>query len=107
LLTLATGCATPKIDWSSRVGTYTYDQAVLEFGPPDKYAKLTDGSLVVEWLTRRGYTYTYSPMGYGYWYGPFYPGPAYYMDTFNSPDCFLRLTFDPAGHLKAWKRFYR
>jgi len=33
------GCVTQKIDWSARVGNYTYDQAVMELGPPDKSAK--------------------------------------------------------------------
>ena len=44
---LTTGCKTaPKIDWNSRVGNYTYDQAVAELGPPDKSAKLSDGKTV-------------------------------------------------------------
>jgi hypothetical protein len=34
------GCATKKIDWASRAGNYTYDQAVVELGPPDKSATL-------------------------------------------------------------------
>ena len=47
------GCAsTPKIDWPSRVGNYSYDQAVLEFGPPDKTAELTDGTLIADWVSR-------------------------------------------------------
>ena len=40
---LLAGCVTPKIDWAARVGNYTYDQAVMDFGPPDKSAKLSDG----------------------------------------------------------------
>lgn len=51
LLVLVAGCrSTPKIDWNSRVGTYTYDQAVTELGPPDKSAKLSDGRTVAEWI---------------------------------------------------------
>src|SRR5258708_32221071 len=51
LLALAlTGCATYKIDWSPRVGNYTYDQAVLELGPPGKYSNLKDGTPVAEWV---------------------------------------------------------
>ncbi len=104
---LAAGCATQRIDWAARVGNYTYDQAVMDFGPPDKSAKLTDGTMVAEWLTRRGYTSTYSAFGYSgygpYCYGPFYPGyPAY---TEVTPDYYLRLIFDPDGELKAWKKF--
>lgn len=100
------GCATPKIDWGARVGTYTYDQAVLELGPPDKRARLEDGTVVAEWLTRRGYARTYAVFGYGG--APWYYGPAYttYADTY-SPDYYLRLIFAPDGKLKSWKKFAR
>lgn len=47
------GCATKKADWNSRVGSYTFDQAVAEMGPPDKQAKLSDGKTVAEWIARR------------------------------------------------------
>src|SRR5260370_41555203 len=75
-----TGCATRhKIDWSARIGNYTFDQAVLEFGPPAKQAKLTDGTLVAEWQTEVGYAQTqYVPYAGGYrygYYGGFYGGP--------------------------------
>ena len=62
------GCASTKIDWNSRIGNYTYDQAVLELGPPDKYAKLTDGTVVAEWMTRRGYSGGSAGFMYGYGY---------------------------------------
>src|SRR5689334_12405830 len=86
---LVAGCATNKADWSSRVGTYTLDQAILELGPPDKQAQLQDKSVVADWMLRRGYAYHYP--AYTYWgsfYGPVYPG--YYTDGY-SPDSFLRL----------------
>ena len=43
VLLLAAGCATTGVDWAVRVGNYTFDQAVVELGPPDKQAKLQDG----------------------------------------------------------------
>ncbi len=46
------GCATNRVDWDSRVGVFTYDQAVTELGPPDKQAKLTDNRTVAEWISR-------------------------------------------------------
>lgn len=102
-----TGCATHKINWAGRVGAYTFDQAVVELGPPDKQAKLSDGSLVAEWLTRRGYRQTFvsggyhaSPWHYGYGH------PPTYVDTY-SPDYFLRLNFSPEGQLQSWKKFAR
>ena len=109
LLALAlTGCATRKIDWAGRVGNYSFDQAVLEIGLPDKQAKLTDGTLVVEWLTRRSYAYSTPAFGYGGYYGSPYGAPFYPPRIDNySPDYFLRLTFGPDGELIAWKRFAR
>lgn len=107
LMILLAGCAARRIDWAGRVGTYTFDQAVLEFGPPDKQAKLADDTLIAEWLTRRGYGHGYTTLGYGcypyYYYGPFIPT---YIESY-SPDYFLRLIFEADGKLKAWKKFSR
>jgi len=101
---LLAGCASMRMDWAGRVGHFSYDQAVLELGPPDKSATLMDRTVVAEWLTRKGYSYASAQYGYSPWYyGPFYPGYA----EVNSPDYFLRLTFGPDGMLKAWKHFYR
>ena len=103
LAAVLTGCATKKIDWTRRIGAYTFDQAVTEFGPPDKQAKLTDGTRVAEWLTRRGYSQLYATGGY---YGAPYHGwgfPPTYIAA-SSPDYFLRLTFGPDGRLRAWKK---
>jgi len=100
------GCATQKIDWAARVAVYTMDQAIADYGPPDKQARLGDGTMVAEWLTRRGYHTTYVS-GFYYnscwpgFYGPIYPS---YMDSY-SPDYYLRLTFGADGKLKTWKRF--
>lgn len=108
---LLSGCATaPKIDWAARVGNYTYDQAVTEFGPPDKESTLSDGTRVAEWLTSRGYRQVYPVGGYYYHHGP--PGyygwyyPPTYIDT-SSPDYFLLLTFNADGQLRTWKKFSR
>jgi hypothetical protein len=107
LAALLAGCATKTIDWAPRVGSYTFDQAVIEIGPPDKQAKLQDGTVVAEWLTYRGHSHTYIAPDYygphGRYYGPMFPAV---VDS-NSPDCFLRLTFDPSGKLKDWKKITR
>jgi hypothetical protein len=105
LAALLAGCATRRIDWNTRVGNYTYDQAVLDLGPPDKYAKLGDGTVVAEWLTSRGYSSFYSPSAYTY--SPFsYVGtfPSAYVGS-HSPDYFLRLICGPDGKLRSWKKF--
>jgi hypothetical protein len=102
VLLLLTGCATPKIDWKARVGNYTYDQAVLELGPPDKSATLTDGTVVADWLTRRAQM-VISPAPYylsrGSYFGPLTPMPT---ETYF-PARYLRLIFDAGGKLKSWK----
>ena len=100
VLLLAACSTTPKVDWESRVGSFTFDEAVLEMGPPDKAAQLTDGTRVVEWMTHRG-----RDMG-----GSFYSmrGPwIQRIPDAPAPDQFLRLTFDPAGKLRAWKKHAR
>ena len=98
------GCATQKkIDWEGRIGNFTFDQAVIELGPPDKQAKLQDGTVVAEWLDRRGYAYVYSSPA---WATPYsLGGPYATMSSATSPDYYLRLTFSPDGKLKAWKKF--
>jgi hypothetical protein len=101
-LVLAGCVTTPKIDWKARIGNYTYDQAVTELGPPDKYAKLSDGTVVADWLTRRAQTIS-APEPYllpsGTYFGPLTP---MYSQTYV-PARYLRLTFDTDGKLKAWK----
>lgn len=95
------GCATHRVDWNARVGHYTYNQAVLDMGPPDREAKLADGTSVGEWLLNRGYTYVYATPGP---YGPFWGGTA---SAYTTPSLFMRLTFGPDGQLTAWKKTYR
>ena len=98
------GCATgPKIDWAARVGHYSYDQAVLELGPPDKVAKLDNGVIVANWITRQGYAYTSAGApAYGYYPGgPLVPT---YTQGF-SPTYYLRLTFGADGKLTEWKKY--
>lgn len=106
-LLLVAGCATgPKIDWQARVGVYPYDQAVMDYGPPDKQAKLTNGTVVADWITAHGYGYGYIEPSYsaGTTWGSY--GPVTYTET-RIPDYILRLTFGPDGRLIAWKNVVR
>ncbi len=102
------GCATKRIDWDGRIGGYTYDDAIRELGPPDKSAKLTDGSVVADWLTVRGMQ-TATAFGAGGW-GPYrgsgygHAGSSYVVMDPPSPDRFLRLSFDPEGKLASWRK---
>ena len=101
---LFTGCVTQTVDWQARVGQYTRDQAITDMGPPDKSAKLSDGTVVDEWLTQSSRIivapepYFLEPGGY---FGPDTPN---YTETY-APAYFLRLTFGPDGRLKTWKHF--
>jgi hypothetical protein len=103
-LLFVTGCVTHKVDWQALVGHYTRDQAITDLGPPDKTAKLTDGTVVDEWLTQSG-RIIIAPEPYflppGSYFGPATP---VYTETYV-PAKILRLTFGPDGRLKAWKTF--
>jgi hypothetical protein len=100
------------VDWDGRLGQYSYDQAVIELGPPDKDATLSDGTRVAEWLTHRSRSSVHVGVvgGYGYYgrYHPFY-GPGYYYGAHPVPDreYWLRLTFDPDSLLASWVKFAR
>jgi hypothetical protein len=106
-LLLLFGCATtPKVNWASRVGVYTFDQAVLDYGPPDRQTKLQDGTVVAEWITARGFAYGFVDPYYGYGIRGGYYGPVTYTQT-RIPDYILRLVFAPNGRLSAWKNVVR
>jgi hypothetical protein len=101
---LFTGCVTQTVDWQARVGQYTQDEAITDMGPPDKSAKLSDGTVVDEWLTQSSRIivapepYFLGPGGY---FGPDTPS---YTETY-APAYFLRLTFGADGRLNARTQF--
>ena len=97
------GCHTTKpVDWNSRIGNYTFDQAVTELGPPDKQARLSDGKTVAEWITRRsggsGFT-----VGTGLYGGGAGVGMSHSVGQGYS-DKVLNLTFDATNKLAAWSK---
>ena len=100
-LAMLVGCATTRVDWNARIGHYTFDQAVVELGPPDKQQKLTDGRNVAEWISRVQNsgniaigTGLYNRGGVGFIQST---GPSYYERK-------LRLTFSTNNVLTAWSR---
>ena len=99
LLLLCASCPTRTVNWTARVGKLTYEESVVELGPPDKKEKLSDGTIVAEWLTRHGYAYSVPQSSPYWWNGPFYP------EIETAPNWYLRLIFAPEGKLKEWKRF--
>ena len=105
--TLITGCkSTPTINWNSRVGTYTYDQAVTDLGPPDKQAKLTDGKNVCEWITHR-HGGTGLSVGTGFYSGGGGGGTGVGVSQSvgsGYPDKILKLTFSADNKLVEWSK---
>ena len=102
---LITGCKTTKpIDWNSRVGTYTFDQAVTDFGPPDKQTTLSDGKLVAQWITHRNGGSSFS-VGTGFYTGGVGVGVG---QTTGSayPDRILTLTFGTNQVLTTFSKNY-
>ena len=51
------GCA--GINWNDRVGVYTYEQAVIEYGPMDAVKNLDGGGKVAAWVLTNGNAKTY------------------------------------------------
>jgi hypothetical protein len=105
---LIAGCATrpkvdPNIDWNSRIGNYTYDQAVAEIGKPDAVAETSEGR-VADWILKQSPNMSF---GFGVGnavYGP-HVGTGVGVGTSVSPPPhgeYLRLIFDPQGKLKVW-----
>lgn len=99
------GCkTTPQVDWNSRVGVYTYDQAVTGLGPPDKQAKLSDGKTVAQWITLHGNTSGLS-VGTGFFNGNYGMGVGQSIHQ-TYPDHVLELTFGTNNVLVSWARNY-
>jgi hypothetical protein len=108
---LLAGCAsTPKADWNSRIGTYTYDQAVVELGPPDKTAELSDGSTMADWIKRRSSgTGVSIGFGTGFYRGSRGSGAGVGTgvgvgQTIGGGDSYLRLIFGKDGFLQRWEK---
>ncbi|MFM1941379.1 MAG: hypothetical protein RI897_361 [Verrucomicrobiota bacterium] len=110
-LVLIVGCSSRKIDWDSRLGAYSFDEAVLELGPPDKDAELSDGTRVAEWLTFRSQSEPYGGYAAGYAHPGRYRTMAYgfHYGTFGNTgrEYWIRLTFDPSGQLLSWRKVTR
>jgi|SRR5271170_2825198 len=99
------GCATQRINWQARVGNYTYDQAVRDFGPPDKSAKLADGTRVADWVVREGRTVV-APQPYLTPPDRFGPAMPVYTGTY-APSYYMELVFGTDDKLKSYKNFPR
>jgi hypothetical protein len=99
--TMFPGCATKKrVDWNSRIGSYTYDQAVTDKGPPDKQATLSDGRTVAEWIDHR----SGSGLSIGTGFGAGNVGVGVGHSIGSSRDHTLKLIFNKDGRLESWSK---
>jgi hypothetical protein len=102
---LFVGCqSTPPVDWNSRIGNYTYDQAVTDLGPPDKIAKLSDGKTVADWVTHSHGGGMSFGLGTGFSSGGNTAVGTGVSTSTGYPDHVLRLTFGPDGKLLEYKK---
>ena len=99
-----TGCATPPpANWDSRVGHYSYNQAVTELGSPDRQTRLGDGKVVSKWFVQPPVSPRLnSGMSY-YGNNDFGAGPS---AGSSYSDRMLQLTFDTDNTLTAWSKNY-
>jgi len=98
------GCKTaPTVDWNSRVGVYTFDQAVADMGPPYKQAKLSDGKNVDQWITLHGSNGFFVNGGFGS--GNYGMGAGQNFAQ-SYKDHVLELTFGTDGKLVSWAKNY-
>ena len=103
---LLAGCATtPQVDWTARLGEYTYDQAVVELGPPTSQAKLGDGKTMAEWVTRSPNSTNLGVGVGGYAGGNVAVGSATSYNT-GFRERVLRLTFSQDGKLENYQSNY-
>ena len=100
---ILTACqTTPKVDWNSRIGNYTYDQAVTELGPPDKSAKLSDGNRVAEWVHHSAGSSVSFGAGSGFYGSHSSVGVGQSMTVPTAHDHVFRLVFGPDDKLSSW-----
>ncbi len=103
LLLLAGSCASgPRVtvedsEWGSRIGKYTYEEALTELGEPQMIGESSEGK-TAEWVLRQSPAFS---MGFGF------GGAGVGVGTSVSPPPsgeYLRLRFDRGGKLAEWTK---
>ena len=111
LVLLAGGCVSGNkaviqdIDWGSRIGTYTYEEALAELGEPDVIGQSSEG-MIAEWSLWRSPAVSigigFGSGGYGH-----HTSTGVGVGTSVSPPPggeYLRLRFDKNGKLAEWSK---
>lgn len=93
------------INWSERVGTYTYEQALVDLGKPAIVGESSEG-ITAEWVLRRSPQFSF---GFGVGGGSYgsHSGAGVGVGSSVSPPAHgenLRLNFDKEGKLKEWTK---
>jgi len=88
------------IDWNSRIGNYTYQQAVAELGLPNRKVRLGDGKVAFKWFIQPTGSPRFNHGMYYYGNNGFSVNQAIYNNRM------LQLTFDTNGTLTAWSKNY-
>ena len=108
---LVWGCASgPKanvenIDWGSRIGTYTYEQALADLGEPNVTGESSEGKMV-EWVLRRSPAFSFG-FGIGTGSSGQHTSTGVGVGTTVSPPPsgeYLRLKFDKNDKLAEWSK---
>jgi hypothetical protein len=104
------GCASgpkvdPNINWSQRIGNYTYDQALAELGRPAVVAESSEGRSA-DWILKRSPNISF---GFGVGGGTYgsHVGTGVGVGTSVSPPPrgeYLHLDFDREGKLRGWSK---
>lgn len=94
------GCASKILDkYTSRIGTLTYDEALIELGPPNHVADLDNGGKVADWLQQssRVYSTPSTAVVVGSWPNGVLVSPG--GNIGSTPSVYLLLTFGPDHRL--------
>jgi hypothetical protein len=104
MLIISVACSGPQGPtkaeiWNSRIGTYSYAEAVGEFGPPDNKETLGDGVVVAAWISMKKNRSTTTPVK------NLYTGKTMYYRSSGGGIKTKKtiLTFGEDKKLKAWK----
>ena len=98
------GCATtPPVDWNTRIGKYTYAQAVTELGPPAREARLSDGKIECKWFVQPPVGPRFNSGMSAYGNNDFGAGQTIGSGYNNQ---MLKLIFDTNRMLTAWAKNY-
>jgi hypothetical protein len=93
------------IDWGSRIGAYTYGEALAELGEPNMISESSEGK-IAEWVLRQspGISFGFGFGGGGYGHHTSTGGGV--GATVSPPPSgeYLRLRFDQNGRLAEWTK---